>query len=46
MSWLLVFIPVAVAIEHLFPASHVLIFLASALAIPVILFVSGRSRAR
>jgi Ca2+:H+ antiporter len=33
MNWLLVFIPVAVALEHLAPEKHLLIFAASGLAI-------------
>ena len=33
MSWLLVFVPVTIAIEHLAPEWHLLVFLAAALAI-------------
>ncbi|MEW6251939.1 MAG: calcium/proton exchanger [Planctomycetota bacterium] len=33
MSWLLILVPVAVAIEHLAPERHLLIFISSALAI-------------
>jgi Ca2+:H+ antiporter len=33
MSWLLLFVPIAIALEHLAPERHLLIFLASALAI-------------
>jgi Ca2+:H+ antiporter len=33
MSWLLLFVPIAIALEHLTPERHLLIFLASALAI-------------
>jgi Ca2+:H+ antiporter len=33
LSWLLIFIPVAVALEHLVPGQHVLIFVAAGIAI-------------
>ncbi len=33
MNWLLLFVPVAIALEHLAPERHLLIFFASALAI-------------
>jgi Ca2+:H+ antiporter len=33
MSWLLLFVPIAIGIEHLAPERHLLVFLASALAI-------------
>ncbi len=33
MNWLLIFIPIAVALEHLAPTQHVLIFVAAGLAI-------------
>src|SRR5678816_4013318 len=33
MSWLLLFVPIAIALEHLAPERYLLIFLASALAI-------------
>ena len=33
LNWLLIFVPVAVGLEFLAPASHTLIFLAACLAI-------------
>ena len=33
MSWLLVFVPIAIALEWLAPERHLLVFFASALAI-------------
>jgi Ca2+:H+ antiporter len=43
MSWLLLFVPIAIALEHLAPERHLLIFLASALAIVPLAGWMGRA---
>jgi Ca2+:H+ antiporter len=43
MSWLLLFVPIAIALEHLAPQRHLLIFLASALAIVPLAGWMGRA---
>jgi len=43
MSWLLIFLPVAVALEHFAPQRHLLIFIASALSIMPLAGWMGRA---
>ena len=43
MNWLLLFVPVAIALEHLAPERHLLVFVASALAIVPLAGWMGRA---